>query len=141
MMIEGRINIETDDAHHELIVTAKVGEKTYKKNYVYLTDYTLYVVDDISGTHTDPYHYKIYFDFKLPDVEAKIRRWKQPKQKERFVPNQTMHGGLRLAANNSSVRGYTASLLLTRLQKFFNHYPTGNVTQSQTPCKLYHRVV
>ena len=71
MMIEGRINIETDGAHHELIVTAKVGEKTYKKNYVYLTDYTLYVVDDISGTHTDPYHYKIYFDFKLPDVEAK----------------------------------------------------------------------
>lgn len=71
MMIEGRINIETDSAHHELIVTAKVGEKTYKKNCVYLTDYTLYVVDDISGTHTDPYHYKIYFDFKLPDIEAK----------------------------------------------------------------------
>ncbi len=71
MMIEGRINIENDTEHNELIVTAKVGENTYKVNYVYLTDYTLYVVDDISGTHTDPYHYKIYFDFKLPDVEAK----------------------------------------------------------------------
>ena len=71
MMIEGRINIENDTEHNELVVTAKVGENTYKVNYVYLTDYTLYVVDDISGTHTDPYHYKIYFDFKLPDVEAK----------------------------------------------------------------------
>lgn len=71
MMIEGRINIENDPEHNELIVTAKVGKDTYKVNYVYLTDYTLYVVDDISGTHTDPYHYKIYFDFKLPDVEAK----------------------------------------------------------------------
>lgn len=71
MMIEGWINIENDTEHNELIVTAKVGENTYKVNYVYLTDYTLYVVDDISGTHTDPYHYKIYFDFKLPDVEAK----------------------------------------------------------------------
>lgn len=71
MLIEGYINIETDYRNNELIVTAKVGPSTYKKNYVYLTDYTLYVVDDISGTHTDPYHYKIYFDFKLPDVEAK----------------------------------------------------------------------
>lgn len=71
MMIEGWINIENDHEHNELIVTAKVGKDTYKVNYVYLTDYTLYVVDDISGTHTDPYHYKIYFDFKLPDVEAK----------------------------------------------------------------------
>ena len=71
MMIEGWINIENNTEHHELIITAKVGKDTYKVNYVYLTDYTLYVVDDISGTHTDPYHYKIYFDFKLPDVEAK----------------------------------------------------------------------
>ena len=71
MMIEGWINIENNTEHHELIVTAKVGKDTYKVNYVYLTDYTLSVVDDISGTHTDPYHYKIYFDFKLPDVEAK----------------------------------------------------------------------
>ena len=71
MLIEGYINIETDYQNHELIVTAKVGPSTYKKNYVYLTDYTLYVVDDISGTHTDPWHYKIYFDFKLPDIEVK----------------------------------------------------------------------
>lgn len=71
MLIEGYINIETDTEHNELVVTAKVGPSTYKKNYVYLTDYTLYVVDDISGTHTDPWHYKIYFDFKLPSIEVK----------------------------------------------------------------------
>ena len=71
MLIEGYINIETDTENNELVVTAKVGASTYKKNYVYLTDYTLYVVDDISGTHTDPWHYKIYFDFKLPDIEVK----------------------------------------------------------------------
>ena len=71
MLIEGYINIETDYQNNELVVTAKVSPNTYKKNYVYLTDYTLYVVDDISGTHTDPWHYKIYFDFKLPDIEVK----------------------------------------------------------------------
>ena len=41
-------------------------------NYVYLNDYTLYVVEDISGTHTDPYHYKLYFNTNvLPEVELK----------------------------------------------------------------------
>ena len=71
MLIEGFINIETDKNNSELVVTAKVGAGQYKKNYVYLNDYTIYVVEDITGTHTDPYHYKIYFDFKLPDIEVK----------------------------------------------------------------------
>ena len=56
----------------ELVVTAKVGKDSYKKNYVYLNDYTLYVVEDINGTHTDPYYYQIYFNTSvLPDVEVK----------------------------------------------------------------------
>lgn len=70
MCIEGTLNICNNDSH-ELVVTAKVGEDTYKKNYVYLNEYTLYVVEDINGTHTDPYHYKVYFDVKMPDVEVK----------------------------------------------------------------------
>lgn len=70
MYIEGYINISNNE-HNELVVTAKVGANTYKKNYVYLNDYTLYVVEDINGTHTDPYHYKVYFDVKLPDFEGK----------------------------------------------------------------------
>ena len=33
---------------------------------------TLYVVEDITGTHTDPYHYKLYFHTDvLPSVEVK----------------------------------------------------------------------
>ncbi len=71
MYIEGYINIDNNTSS-ELVVTAKVGADTYKKNYVYLNDYTLYVVEDISGTHTDPYHYKIYFHTEFPiDVETK----------------------------------------------------------------------
>lgn len=70
MYIEGYISI-SNNSTNELVVIAKVGGSTYKKNYVYLNDYTLYVVEDISGTHTDPYHYKVYFDVKLPDVEVK----------------------------------------------------------------------
>ena len=71
MYIEGYINIE-NNSYSELIVTAKTGADTYKKNYVYLNDYTLYVVEDINGTHTDPYHYKVYFHTEiLPDIETK----------------------------------------------------------------------
>lgn len=70
MCIEGYIDI-CNNATNELVVTAKVGNDTYKKNYVYLNEYTLYVVEDINGTHTDTYHYKVYFDVKMPDVEVK----------------------------------------------------------------------
>lgn len=71
MYIEGYINI-SNNSTDELVVTAKVGADSYKKNYVYLNDYTLYVVEDINGTHTDPYHYKLYFNTNvLPEVELK----------------------------------------------------------------------
>ena len=71
MYVEGYINI-SNNSTDELVITAKVGADSYKKNYVYLNDYTLYVVEDISGTHTDPYHYKLYFNTNvLPEVELK----------------------------------------------------------------------
>lgn len=71
MSIEGYINIE-NNSHSELVVTAKIGPDTYKKNYVFLNEYTLYVVEDINGTHTDPYHYKVYLDTNVwPDFEVK----------------------------------------------------------------------
>ena len=71
LYIEGYIDISNNESN-ELVVTAKTGNSTYKKNYVYLNDYTLYVVEDIGGTHTDPYHYKVYFDTNvIPDVEIK----------------------------------------------------------------------
>lgn len=68
---EGYMDI-SNDSSGELVVTFKVGANEYKKNYIYLNDWTLYVVEDITGTHTDPYHYKIYFHTEiLPDVEVK----------------------------------------------------------------------
>lgn len=71
LYIEGYIDI-SNNTTNELVVTAKTSKDTYKKNYVYLNDYTLYVVEDIGGTHTDPYHYKVYFDTNvIPNVEVK----------------------------------------------------------------------
>ena len=68
---EGFMNIDNNEAG-ELVVTVKTAPNEYKKNYIYLNEYTLYVVEDITGTHTDPYHYKLYFHTEiLPDVEVK----------------------------------------------------------------------
>ena len=68
---EGYIS-SSNNASSELVVTVKTGPDTYKKNYIYLNDYTLYVIEDITGTHTDPYHYKMYFNTNiLPTVEVK----------------------------------------------------------------------
>lgn len=71
LYIEGYIDI-SNNTNSELVITAKTGNDTYKKNYVYLNEYTMYVVEDISGTHTDPYHYKVVFDTNVtPDIEVK----------------------------------------------------------------------
>lgn len=68
---EGYLSL-SNNSSNELVVTVKTGPNEYKKNYIYLNDYTLYVVEDITGTHTDPYHYKMYFHTELlPDVEVK----------------------------------------------------------------------
>lgn len=68
---EGYMDI-SNNTTNELVITCKTGANQYKKNYVYLNDYTMYAVEDITGTHTDPYHYKFYFHTEiLPDVEVK----------------------------------------------------------------------
>jgi len=68
---EGYMSI-SNNASKELVITCKTGPNAYKKNYVYLNDYTLYAVEDITGTHTDPYHYKFYFHTEvLPSIEVR----------------------------------------------------------------------
>lgn len=71
LIVEGYLSV-TNNQYDELVITCKVGANEYKKNYVYLNEYTMYVVEDITGTHTDPYHYKMYFHTEiLPDIEVK----------------------------------------------------------------------
>lgn len=68
---EGYMSI-SNNSNNELVCTVKIGPDTYRKNYIYLNDYTMYVVEDITGTHTDPYHYKLYFHTDiLPSVDVK----------------------------------------------------------------------
>lgn len=68
MELEGYMSL-TNNISNELVVTCKTGENEYKKNYIYLNEYIIYVVEDISGTITDPFHYKVHFYTAWPDVD------------------------------------------------------------------------
>lgn len=52
-----------------LASTTISGDGIYQKHFVYLNDYTLYVVEDISGSGVDKYHYEINF---LPQYGFKV---------------------------------------------------------------------
>ena len=40
-------------------MTIELPDGTYKKHYVYLNEYTMYIVEDLSGSDVDKYHYEI----------------------------------------------------------------------------------
>lgn len=62
--LSGYFSISNNGAN-ELVITSQTGPNEYRVNYVYLNEWTLYVVEDISGAHVDPYHYEINF---LPEM-------------------------------------------------------------------------
>ena len=66
--MEGYMSL-SNNTTSELVVTCKTGADEYKKNYIYLNEYVIYVVEDITGTSTDPFHYKVHFYTAWPDVD------------------------------------------------------------------------
>lgn len=69
MEMEGYMSL-SNNSTNELVVTCMTGPNEYKKNYIYLNDYVIYVVEDVTGTATDPYHYKVHFYTALPDIDV-----------------------------------------------------------------------
>ncbi len=51
----------SNNSDNELVVTVETAPGKYKKHYVYLNEYTLYVVEDVSGAEVTPYHYEVNF--------------------------------------------------------------------------------
>ena len=68
MEMEGYMSL-SNNTTSELVVTCKTGLNEYKKNFVYLNEYVIYVVEDMDTTNTDPYHYKIKFYTAAPDID------------------------------------------------------------------------
>ena len=60
----------SNTSYSELVITVQTGPNEYKKHYVYLNEWTIYVVEDVTGMSVDPYHYEINF---LPEMIVPIR--------------------------------------------------------------------
>ena len=66
--LTGTFALKNNNAN-ELEVIIETAENKYQKDYVYLNDYTMFVVEDISGSDVDKYHYEINF---LPQWGLKV---------------------------------------------------------------------
>lgn len=55
----------SNNMSNELEITVETEKGIYKKHFVYLNEWTIYVVEDVSGAYVDPYHYEVNF---LPDM-------------------------------------------------------------------------
>ena len=65
----GNFSISNSE-YSELVITVQTGPNEFKKHYVYLNEWTIYVVEDVTGMSVDPYHYEINF---LPEMLVPIR--------------------------------------------------------------------
>lgn len=70
--LEGCFSLQ-NNTENELEVICEVEEGVYRKYFVYLNEYTIYVVEDISGAEVSPYHFEISIlpDFGVIVEEAK----------------------------------------------------------------------
>jgi len=50
-----------NNINNELEIVCETEKGVYKKHFVYLNEYTIYVVEDISGAYVDKYHYEVNF--------------------------------------------------------------------------------
>ncbi len=66
--VVGNLSVQKSGGDVDLIIEVAPGQ--YKKHFVRLNDWTMYVVEDVSGAFADRYHYTINF---LPDSIMPIR--------------------------------------------------------------------
>ena len=64
----GNLSVQKSSGDVDLIIEVAPGQ--YKKHFVRLNEWTMYVVEDVSGAFVDRYHYEINF---LPDAIMPIR--------------------------------------------------------------------
>ena len=50
-----------NNANNELEVIVQTGEETFTKHFIYLNEWTMYVVEDLSGANVSKYHYEIHY--------------------------------------------------------------------------------
>lgn len=56
MQMTGKMSLQNNSSS-ELVVLIEVEKGVYQKHFVYLNEYTMYVVEDLSGAEVSPYIY------------------------------------------------------------------------------------
>ena len=71
LVIEGRCSLGNFDAYGELSVTCKVGEGSYKKHFLGLSDNVTYFAEQLEPVGVDVYHYRVIFkpETIIPDID------------------------------------------------------------------------
>jgi hypothetical protein len=54
-----------NNINNELEIVCEVEQGKYKKHFVYLNEWTIYTVEDVSGAYVDNYHYEVNY---LPEM-------------------------------------------------------------------------
>lgn len=63
----GCFSLSNNDSN-ELQITCKTGTDTFQKHYIYLNEYTLYVVEDLGQNSVDPYRYELNINPAMADL-------------------------------------------------------------------------
>jgi protein involved in sex pheromone biosynthesis len=71
LTIEGLCSLGNNDDLGKLSVTCKVGENSYKKHYLGLSNNVSYLVEQTDAVDVDPYHYRLIFrpETLIPDID------------------------------------------------------------------------
>lgn len=54
-----------NNINNELEITVETEQGKYKKHFVYLNEWTIYTVEDVSAAYVDNYHYEVNY---LPEM-------------------------------------------------------------------------
>lgn len=57
----GAFSITVDSEDNQLEVICETGKNEYKKHFIALNEWTMYVVEDVSGAEVDKYRYEVNF--------------------------------------------------------------------------------
>lgn len=73
LTIEGLCSLGNFDTEKRLSVTCKVGDNSYKKHFLGLSDNVTYFVEQIEAAHVSAYHYRVVFkpDVIVPDIDVR----------------------------------------------------------------------
>jgi predicted small secreted protein len=76
LTIEGLCSLGNNDDPKRLSVTCKVGENSYKKHFLGLSDNVSYLVEQTDAVSVDPFHYRIIFrpESIIPDIDLQTSK-------------------------------------------------------------------